>query len=217
MARKNDIDLDFGRILASAVEAAIGDDSQQDESAGRDQRGGRHGHALRNVAAGLAVAAAARIAYSKTPTVVKKAAPRVLGLPKLSDVTDKFADMTDRVRDGLSDRGWLGDNEDEDLPEDELDDEPVDEEEDLPEDEEEDLPEDEEEDLPEDEEEDLPEDEEEDLPEDEEEDLPEDELEDEEPEDVDEDEDFDPDSAPSARPPRPPKRARSKKTRAKAG
>src|SRR3954469_10307407 len=180
MARKNENDLDFGRILASAVEAALGDENGQGDSGGPDNRG-RGGHAMRNGGAGVGVAAAARVAYSKTPTLVKKAVPRVLGLPKLSDVSDKFTDMTDRVRDGLADHGWLGDDE----PEDEEAGVPEDEEEDLPEDEEEDLPEDELDDEPEDEEEDLPEDEEEDLPEYEEEDLPEDELED-EPEDEEE-------------------------------
>src|SRR6059058_1560651 len=102
MARKNENDLDFSRILVSAVEAAFGDENGQGDSGGRNNRDGSgHGHAMRNVAAGLAVAAAARVAYSKTPTLVKKAVPRVLGLPKLSDVSDKFTDMTDRVRDGL--------------------------------------------------------------------------------------------------------------------
>src|SRR3954465_7820711 len=184
-------DLDFGRILASAVEAAMGEESQHDEPQRRDHGGGSH--TMRRVATGIAVAAVARVAVSKGPKLVTKAAPKLMNLPNLSDVSDRFSGMTDRVRDNLTERGWLGDEEDgyeEDEPVDEEEDLPEDEEEDLPEDEEEDLPEDEEEDLPEDEEEDEPEAEEEDLPEDEEEDEPVDEFDDEDQEPEDEEEDL---------------------------
>src|SRR5215217_5327876 len=169
-------DLDFGRILASAVEAAMGEDGQHDEPQRRERGGGSH--TMRRVATGIAVAAVARVAVSKGPKLMTKAAPKLLNLPNFSDVSDRVSGMTDRVRDNLTDRGWLGDEEDGYEDDDEL----VDEEEDLPEDEEEDEPEAEEEDLPEDE---FDEDEE---PEDEEDDLPEDEFdEDEEPEDEEED------------------------------
>src|SRR2546421_540678 len=206
---KNTDHLDLGRILTSAVEAALGEDGQHDESDGRDRRGGGH-HTMRRVATGIAVATVARVAVSKGPKLVTKAAPKLMNLPNLSDVSDRVSGMTERVRDNLADRGWLGE-EDDDYEGEAVDDEEGDE----PEDEEEDLSEDEEDEEPEDEEEDFPDDEEDDEPEDEEEDLPEDEFddEDEDEEDEDGDEDVDRRAAPARR---PSKRSPSKKTKAKA-
>jgi len=98
--------IDLGRIANKALEAAIEDDQPR-----------KHGSTVRALAAGAAVAIAARAAASKAPGLVH--------LPGLGGLRD----IPDRVRDRLADVGWLDDESDvDDEPLDEYsDEEPVDE------------------------------------------------------------------------------------------
>src|SRR5215218_8449203 len=135
--------VDLGRVANKALEAALEDGEQR-----------HHRSGLRMVAAGAALAVVARAAVSKAPGLVR--------IPGLSDLRD----IPDRVRDRLSDVGWLDDEapvDEEELLEDE---EPVDDE-DFEEPEAEAEPEDEPENEAEedfDEEEEEPEDEEDEEP-----------------------------------------------------
>jgi hypothetical protein len=105
--------VDLSRIASSALEAALDDGEQAHQRK-------RRGSALKAVAAGAALAVAAKAAASK--------APRLMALPSF----DGLRDIPDRVRDRLADAGWLDDEED-------VEDEPVDEEDfDDPEEDEED-------------------------------------------------------------------------------
>src|SRR3954463_2383373 len=109
---KNKSDIDMRRVLASAIQAALDDtDGSSDEQS--RSRGSQHGHgALKGIVAGVAIAAAARMAASKTP----KLATKLLPVPSLSGVTDRFAGVTDRVRDRLED--WLDEDDDDYIGED---------------------------------------------------------------------------------------------------
>src|SRR4051812_49673945 len=109
----------MSRMAAAAVEAAFEDGEQP-------QR--RRHSGLRALAAGAALAAAARLVVAKAPDI-----------PRLSELSQ----VPDAVRDRLAEHGWLGDQKPED--EDYLDEEYLDEEEDEPEAEEEVEPEAEEE------------------------------------------------------------------------
>src|SRR4051812_15551338 len=155
--------LDLSRMAAAALESALDDGEPKHKPS----------NGLRTLAAGAALAAAARVAVTKGPSLSG-------GLSGLRTMA-KLRDVPDRVRDRLTEAGWLGDDEEDQEP---VDDEPVDEAE--PEDDEE--LEDDEEELEEDEDEDEelePVAEDEDLEEDEddEEELDEGEEEDEDEED----------------------------------
>jgi hypothetical protein len=126
------VGIDLSRVASSALEAALDDG---------DERRKRSG--LRTLAAGAALAVAARAAVSKAPGLVH--------MPDLSGLRD----MPDRVRDRLADAGWIDDEQEveDEQPEDFDDDEEPEEEEDEPVDEAEgDFDEPEEEDDEEDEE-----------------------------------------------------------------
>jgi hypothetical protein len=178
------VGIDLSRVASSALEAALDDG---------DERRKRSG--LRTLAAGAALAVAARAAVSKAPGLVH--------MPDLSGLRD----MPDRVRDRLADAGWIDDEQEvEDEEPEELEDEPqAQSDEDFDDDEE---PEEEEEDEELEEEEDEPVDEAEaDFDEPEEEDDEEDEEDEEEepaPELEIESED-DEDLHPEDRPPKPPR------------
>jgi hypothetical protein len=170
------VGIDLSRVASSALEAALDDG---------DERRKRSG--LRTLAAGAALAVAARAAVSKAPGLVH--------MPDLSGLRD----MPDRVRDRLADAGWIDDEQEvEDEEPEELEDEPqAQSDEDFDDDEE---PEEEEEDEPVDEAEgdfDEPEeeDDEEDEEDEEEEPAPELEIESEDDEDL----------HPEDRPPKPPR------------
>jgi hypothetical protein len=169
------VGIDLSRVASSALEAALDDG---------DERRKRSG--LRTLAAGAALAVAARAAVSKAPGLVH--------MPDLSGLRD----MPDRVRDRLADAGWIDDEQEvEDEEPEELEDEPqAQSDEDFDDDEE---PEEEEEDEPVDEAEgdfDEPEEEDdEEDEEDEEEPAPELEIESEDDEDL----------HPEDRPPKPPR------------
>jgi hypothetical protein len=90
--------IDLSRIASSALEAAL-DDGEQDSNKHKGGSG-----ALKAVAAGAALAVAAKAVSSKTPWVVKKLIPT----PNL----DGLRDIPDRVRDRLADAGWLDDEQD---------------------------------------------------------------------------------------------------------
>src|ERR687886_381297 len=81
---------DMSRVASAAIDAALTDQEAQPQRRG--------GSALRGVAVGAALAAAARIAVARAP-----------GLPSLSGLSE----IPERVRDGLIDRGWLEDDDDE--------------------------------------------------------------------------------------------------------
>ena|SRR5215211_7309128 len=173
--------VDLGRVANKALEAALEDGEQR-----------HHRSGLRMVAAGAALAVVARAAVSKAPGLVR--------IPGLSDLRD----IPDRVRDRLSDVGWLDDEapvDEEELLEDE---EPVDDE-DFEEPEAEAEPADDEEEYDEeDEPEDEPENEaEEDF--DEEEEEPEDEEDEEPPPELEIESEDDEDLHPEDRPPKPPR------------
>ena len=189
--------VDLGKIATSAIEAALDDGANTKPKHKR-------GSTVKAVAAGAALAVAAKAATSKRTKLMSKLVPT----PSL----DGLRDIPGRVRDRLADSGWL-DNEEDVEPEDAgpldevaeeepLDDEePVDEDDEDFDEEEEDEPVDEEGDDfdAEEDDEDLDEDEDED-----DEDFDEDEDEDSPPElaiDSDDDEDIDP----VTRPPKPPK------------
>jgi hypothetical protein len=84
--------VDLSRIASSALEAALDD--------GRQPQRKKHGSALKAVAAGAALAVAAKAAASKVP--------RLAPIPSL----DGLRDIPDRVRDRLADAGWLDDETD---------------------------------------------------------------------------------------------------------
>jgi hypothetical protein len=170
------VGIDLSRVASSALEAALDDG---------DERRKRSG--LRTLAAGAALAVAARAAVSKAPGLVH--------MPDLSGLRD----MPDRVRDRLADAGWIDDEQEvEDEEPEELEDEPqAQSDEDFDDDEE--PEEEEEEDEPVDEAEEEDEEEDEEDEEDEEEPAPELEIESEDDEDL----------HPEDRPPKPP-RAKAK-------
>jgi hypothetical protein len=200
--------VDLSRVASKALEAALEDVDHEPKRKG--------GGALKAVAAGAALAVAAKAASSKTPWIVKKLVPT----PNL----DGLRDIPDRVRDRLADAGWLGDEQDIDaddlVPDSPLaeQDEDVEDEEDAePEDEgDEDFDEDEgedDEDVDEDPEAEAEEDfEDEDEDEDEGESDDEDELDEEDAEESDTpaldlllESDDDEDVDPAERPPKPPR------------
>jgi hypothetical protein len=88
--------VDLSRVASKALEAALEDVDHEPQRKG--------GGALKAVAAGAALAVAAKAASSKTPWIVKKLVPT----PNL----DGLRDIPDRVRDRLADAGWLGDDQD---------------------------------------------------------------------------------------------------------
>jgi hypothetical protein len=188
--------MDLKRVAAAAVEAAFNPDgAAQQEHEPERKHGGMS--SVRTVAAGAALALAARVAVKKGPSLL----PKTL----MPNVMPSFSDVTDRVRDVLADQGWFDDEEDEDDAdyEDEAELEEGEDEED--DDEPEDFVDDEEE--PEDAEDEEEDGEPEDFVDDEEEpEDAEDEEEDDEPEDYYEPEDDEEhDVDPVARPPRPPR------------
>ena len=128
--------LDINRLAQAAIEAAF-----EDEQPRRRRFSGMHA-----VAAGAALATAARFAAKKAPAFLPSP-------PKVSDLAGS-------VRDRLADSGWIGDEEPGE-PEDILGDEWEEPDGDEDEEEEDEAPEeeDEEDDTPEDEEDDTPEDE----------------------------------------------------------
>ena len=107
--------VDLSKIAASAIEAALDDGEPKKR---------KHGSTVKAVAAGAALAVAAKAATSKRTKLMNKLVPT----PSL----DGLRDIPDRVRDRLADAGWLNDEEDveDDEPVDEADEdeEPVDEE-----------------------------------------------------------------------------------------
>ena len=96
--REQSVRVDVSRIAAAAARAALDD--------GEPRRRKRSG--LGTLAAGAALAVAARVAMSKAP-----------GLPHIRDL----AQMPDQLRDRLADSGWLSD-EGEDVGDQELEEEP---------------------------------------------------------------------------------------------
>jgi hypothetical protein len=171
--------VDLGKIATSAIEAAL-EDGENTKSKHK------RGSTVKAVAAGAALAVAAKAATSKRTKLMSKLVPT----PSL----DGLRDIPDRLRDRLADAGWLNDEEDveADQPVDKVD-ELVDEgEEDDIEEDEEPVAEGEEDDV--DEEDEEPVDEEDEEPVDEEDEEPVDEAEEDWDDDEDEDEeDFDED------------------------
>src|SRR4051794_24645115 len=112
--------VDYKRVVEAAVTAAF-----NENHGGPTIEPRKHGSGVKTVAAGAALVAVARVAVKKAPDMVH--------LPKIGD-------LTDRVRDRLTESGWLGDDEDDDDfdVEDEADLEDEDEEDEDEEDEEED-------------------------------------------------------------------------------
>src|SRR4051794_38493988 len=90
--------VDLSKIAASAIEAALNDG----ESPKR-----KHGSTVKAVAAGAALAVAAKAATSKRTKLLSKLVPT----PSL----DGLRDIPGRVRDRLADSGWLDDEADVDL------------------------------------------------------------------------------------------------------
>src|SRR6476661_4885849 len=87
--------VDLSKIAASAIEAALDD--------GQSKPKRRHTGAVTAVAAGAALAVAAKAVTSKHPLLTK-----LVPTPSL----DGLRDIPDRVRDRLADSGWLDDDED---------------------------------------------------------------------------------------------------------
>src|SRR3954470_2749417 len=105
--------VDYKRVVEAAVTAAF-----NENHGGPTIEPRKHGSGVKTVAAGAALVAVARVAVKKAPAMVH--------LPKIGD-------LTDRVRDRLTESGWLGDDEDDDddfdvEDEADLDDEDLDEE-----------------------------------------------------------------------------------------
>jgi hypothetical protein len=159
--------VDLSRVANKALEAALED---------ADNHRAKHS-GLKTLAAGAALAVAARAAISKAPGLVH--------MPDLAALRDD----PERVRDRLADAGWLDDDEDAE--------EPVDEAQEFDEPDAEDLDEEDEEDLDEDEDEDLDEDEDEPVDEEDEDFDDEDEPVDEEDEDFDDEDEEEPDEEPA--------------------
>jgi hypothetical protein len=89
--------IDLSRVAASAIDAALDD--------GKPQRGRLTGP--KAIAAGAALALAARYAVAKAPHI-----PRIPGLSDLSSLPDRLRDhLPDDLHDMLADRGWLGDTD----------------------------------------------------------------------------------------------------------
>jgi hypothetical protein len=188
----------MGRIASTAIDTALNGDQPRP----------RRFSGVKAVAAGAALAAAARVAVSKAPSI-----------PGMS----RISNLTDGVWDKLAEHGWI---EDEEPPEDEEMEEPeaeAEEDEEEPDEDEEDEDEDDEE--PEDEEPEQPEDEEPEQPED-------DEPEDDEPEDPEDEEEPAPPGLelgetpdvmralsdhPANRPPEPPQHNGGRNRKSKAG
>jgi hypothetical protein len=163
--------VDLGKIATSAIEAAL-EDGENTKSKHK------RGSTVKAVAAGAALAVAAKAATSKRTKLMSKLVPT----PSL----DGLRDIPDRVRDRLADAGWLNDEEDVEA------DEPVDKVDELVDEGEEDDIEEDEEPVAEGEEDDV--DEEDEEPVDEEDEEPVDEAEEDWDDDEDEDEeDFDED------------------------
>jgi hypothetical protein len=163
--------VDLGKIATSAIEAAL-EDGENTKSKHK------RGSTVKAVAAGAALAIAAKAATSKRTKLMSKLVPT----PSL----DGLRDIPDRVRDRLADAGWLNDEEDVEA------DEPVDKVDELVDEGEEDDIEEDEEPVAEGEEDDV--DEEDEEPVDEEDEEPVDEAEEDWDDDEDEDEeDFDED------------------------
>src|SRR4051794_10987582 len=108
--------IDLSRVASKALETAIEEDGKPR----------RRGSTMRAMAAGAALAVAARAAVSRAPGLVH--------LPNL----DGLRDIPDRVRDRLAEAGWGGDEQDVEEAEPEAGYEDEDEFEDEDEDEEED-------------------------------------------------------------------------------
>src|SRR4051794_30108965 len=87
--------VDLGKIAASAIEAAL-DDGETTKR--------KRGSTVKAVAAGAALAVAAKAATSKRTKLMSKLVPT----PSL----DGLRDIPGRVRDRLADSGWLDDEED---------------------------------------------------------------------------------------------------------
>jgi hypothetical protein len=100
MAKRGRIDM--SRVASAALDAALENEHQP-----RRRLSG-----MRAVAAGAVIATAARVAIKKAPA-----------LPKVPN----FSELTDDVRDRLAERGWIEDEEPEELDDEEYEDEPVDE------------------------------------------------------------------------------------------
>ena len=90
--------MDYKRVVDAAVNAALNENRAEPETEHR-----KHGSAVRTVVAGAALAAVARVAVKKAPSLV----PSLVHMPRLGD-------LSDRVRDRLDEAGWLGDDEDDD-------------------------------------------------------------------------------------------------------
>src|SRR3954468_4333923 len=87
--------VDYKRVVEAAVTAAF-----NENHAGPTIEPRKHGSGVKTVAAGAALVAVARVAVKKAPDMVH--------LPKIGD-------LTDRVRDRLTESGWLGDDDDDDF------------------------------------------------------------------------------------------------------
>src|SRR6188472_1656491 len=101
--------IDLSRVAAAAVEAALDDGSSKPQ---------RRLTMPKAIAAGAALALAARYAVTKAPDL-----PHV---PDLSALRDR---LPDGLHEKLADRGWLGADEDwddEELEDEEFEDEPED-------------------------------------------------------------------------------------------
>src|SRR3954468_23190693 len=86
--------VDYKRVVEAAVTAAF-----NENHGGPTIEPRKHGSGVKTVAAGAALVAVARVAVKKAPDMVH--------LPKIGD-------LTDRVRDRLTESGWLGDDQDDD-------------------------------------------------------------------------------------------------------
>ena len=85
--------IDLSRVAASAIHAALDDGGKPE----------RRLTGPKAIAAGAALALAARYAVAKAPHI-----PRIPGLSDLSSVPDRLRDhLPDDLRDKLADRGWL--------------------------------------------------------------------------------------------------------------
>src|SRR5215212_6601475 len=89
--------VDLKRVAEVAVNAAFNEDGQPPPP---DHRGG-HRSAARSLAAGVALAAVARVAVKKAPSLVQKA-PDILHLPDIGELTDQLRDRVDQ---------WFGEDE----------------------------------------------------------------------------------------------------------
>src|SRR3954452_20783809 len=88
--------VDYKRVVEAAVNAAFNENHADAEQSKKHGSGG-----VKAVAAGAALVAVARVAAKKVPGRMAS-----MALPNIGD-------LTDRVRDRLTESGWLGDDEDE--------------------------------------------------------------------------------------------------------